>query len=123
MFGSAFISGFRLALILCAGFGAGAVVFLLPTFRTGSSVIERVNMTGTIVMVAPAPLNPKATVGRGLDYTYVVELSDGTRVWIRDSVKFPHNIGSQVTIERGTRENGSRFHMFSRPGNANVPTL
>jgi Tfp pilus assembly protein PilZ len=117
MFRSEPASGFKGVSVVCLGFVLGALLFLLPTLRTDSKVIERIEMEGQIVWATPAQTNPKGIAGRGLEYEYVVELPNALRVRVRDSAASPYRLGAHVLIERATRENGTQFYMFSRPAN------
>ncbi len=117
MFRSEPAIGFKGVSILLLGFVLSAMLLLVPTLRTDSPVIERIEMEGRIVSGKPAAINPKAIVGRGLEYEYVVELSDGMHVRVRDSAASPYRLGARTMIERATRKNGTHSYLFSRPSN------
>lgn len=70
-------------------------------------VIATQRVTGVVEHVSLAPVNPKATVGRGIYYIYDVRLQDDNALVLIDGdVGTPHLVGSVVPVERQHHKHG-----------------
>jgi len=96
---------------LC-GFLCVAILLSVPRLLTDSPVVQRNQIVGQVVGAAPSPINPKGIISTGLQIVYDVALSDGRRIQLVDSRTY--RVGTQVSVERATRRNGSQFYAFSR---------
>lgn len=98
--------------VICVSFFCA--VALMKTFpgltRQNSPIIDTQPVSG-IVEYATMPMNPNASVGQGLHFTYEVRLQDsGAVVFVDGGVETPHVIGSRVSIERQRHENGTETY-------------
>lgn len=76
-------------------------------------VVATQRVMGLVADVSPAPVQPKAAVGRGIYYVYDIRLQDdGAVVPIEGDVGSPHPVGSLVPIERQHHKRGANTYRF-----------
>jgi len=100
---------YRDAVVGVAFFCALALTGVVAAVRLQDNpVVATQRVTGVVEYVSPAPIQPKAAVGRGIYYVYDIRLQDdGTLVPIEGDVGSPHPVGSLVRIERQHHKRGA----------------
>ncbi|RUV20673.1 hypothetical protein [Mesorhizobium sp. M7A.F.Ca.MR.245.00.0.0] len=106
---------YRDAVICVSFFCAVALMKTLPgLIRQDSPIIDTQRVSG-IVEYATTPMNPNASVGQGLHFTYQIRLQDsGAIVFVDGEVETPHVIGSRVSVERRHHKNGTDTYLLLR---------
>jgi hypothetical protein len=92
-----------------AFFCAFALIGVVAALRLQDNpVVATQRVIGLVEYVSPAPVQPKAAVGRGIYYVYDIRLQDdGALIPIEGDVGRPHPVGSLVPIERQHHKRGA----------------
>lgn len=100
---------YRDAVIGVAFFCALALIGVVAAVRQQDNpIVAAQRVIGLVEYVSPAPVQPKAAVGRGIYYVYDIRLQDdGALVLIEGDVGSPHPVGSLIPIERQHHRRGA----------------
>lgn len=79
--------------------------------RRSSPIVDVERVRGTVVNVLNASPSPEAWIGRGFRYQYGIRLSENDLlVFVYGNAATPRAIGSEVSIERQYRRNGTETY-------------
>lgn len=83
--------------------------------RRSSPIVDVARLTGAVVNVLNASPNPEGAIGGRPRYLYGIRLDENNLlVFVHGDASAPRAIGSQVSIERQHRQNGTETYRLLR---------
>lgn len=99
--------------IIITGLVVGTCILAIAMLiaRRSSPIVDVERVRGTVVNVLNASPSPEAWIGRGFRYQYGIRLSENDLlVFVYGNAATPRAIGSEVSIERQYRRNGTETY-------------